>query len=177
MVKPIILVIGAIPVILALLIAIPLVTQPEIPVSAVNPYDVMELEYTKHQIQKISFGVTETVEAKKSEILVIKNNGDLRYTIIEDGITKPDKISKLDQEKMTKLTALIKETGFMSIPSDSFPVLNDIEEYQKLSIKITLNDDVKQIFWLEQNATEKFVPPIITIVGSELDLIIKQLIE
>ncbi len=69
----------------------------------------MDLEYTKHQIQKISFGVTETVEAKKSEILVITNNGDLRYTIIEDGITKPDKISKLDQEKMIKLTALIKE--------------------------------------------------------------------
>jgi hypothetical protein len=177
MVKPVILAIGAIPVILALLIAIPLITQPEIPVSSVNPYDVMELEYTKHQIRKIPFGITETVEAIKSEILVIQNNGDLRYTIIEDGITKPDKISQLEQEKMIKLTALIKETGFMSIPTDSFPVMNDIEEYQKSSIKLTLNDDVKQIFWLEQNATEKFVPPIITIVESELDQIIKQLIE
>ena len=177
MVKPIILIVGAIPVILALLIAIPLLTQQEIPISAINPYDVIDLEYTKHQLQKISFGVTENVKAKKSEILIIKNNGDLRYTVTEDGITKPDIVSNVDEEKMRKLRALVKETGFMTIPTESFPVLDDIDTYQKSSLKITLNNNVKQIFWPEQNATEKFVPPIITIMESELDQIIKQLIE
>ncbi len=177
MVKPIILIVGAIPVILALLIAIPLLMQQEVPISGINPYDVIDLEYTKHQLQKISFGVTENVKAKKSEILVIHNNGDIRYTVTEEGIMTPDKFSNLDEEKMKKLTALIKETGFMSIPSESFPIQDGVEEYQKSSLKVTLNKEVKQIHWPEQNATEKFVPPIITIVESELDQIIAQLIE
>ncbi len=78
---------------------------------------------------------------------------------------------------MKKLRALIKETGFISIPNESFPIIDDVDEYQKSSLKITLNGVVNQIHWPEQNATEKFVPPIITMVESELDHIIEQLIE
>jgi len=177
MVKPIIIAVGAIPAILALLIAVPLITKSEIPFSASTPDDVIELEYTKHQLKKISFGVTERLVAQKSEILLVKNDGDLRYTVTEDGITKPDKLSDLDDEIMKKLRALIKETGFISIPNESFPIIDDVDEYQKSSLKITLNGVVNQIHWPEQNATEKFVPPIITMVESELDHIIEQLIE
>jgi len=177
MVKPIIIAVGAIPVILALLIAVPLITKPEIPFSAINPDDVIELEYTKHQLKKISFGVTERLVSQKSEILLVKNDGDLRYTVTEDGITKPDKLSDLDDKTMKKLRALIKETGFIFISTESFPIIDDVDEYQKSSLKITLNGEVNQIHWPEQNATEKFVPPIITMVESELDHIIEQLIE
>ncbi len=177
MVKPVIIIVGAIPVIFALLIGISLISQPEIPFTAVNPYDVIEFEYTKHQLKEVSFGVTERIGAQKSEILSIQNNGDVRYTVTEEGVTKPDKFSKLDEDKMRKLTALIKETGFISIPSESFPVNDDVKEYQKSSLKITLNGEVKQIHWPEQNATEKFVPPIITMIEAELDYIISQLIE
>ena len=177
MVKPIIIIVGAIPVIFALLIGISLISQPEIPFSAANPNDKIEIEYTKHQLKQVSFGVTERVGAQKSEILSIQNNGDARYTVTEEGVTKPDKFSKLDEEKMKKLTALIKETGFISIPSESFPVSDNVTEYQKSSLKITLNGQVKQIHWPEQNATAKFVPPIITMVEAELDQIISQLIE
>ena len=177
MVKPIIIAVGAIPAILALLIAVPLLTKSEIPFSASNPNDVIELEYIKHQLKKISFGVTERLVAQKSEILLVKNDGDLRYTVTEDGITKPDKLFDLDDETMKKLRALIKETGFITIPNESFPIIDDVDEYQKSSLKITLNGVVNQIHWPEQNATEKFVPPIITMVESELDHIIEQLIE
>ena len=177
MVKPVIIIVGAIPVIFALLIGISLISQPEIPFTAANPNDVIEFEYTKHQLKEVSFGVTERIGAQKSEILSIQNNGDVRYTVIEEGIAKPDKFSKLDEDKMRKLTALIKETGFISIPSESFPVNDDVKEYQKSSLKITLNGEVKQIHWPEQNATEKFVPPIITMIEAELDYIISQLIE
>jgi len=48
MVKPVILAIGAIPVILALLIVIPMVTMEEIPTSAINPNDKIQIEFTKH---------------------------------------------------------------------------------------------------------------------------------
>ena len=177
MVKPIILAICATPVIVAILIAVPLITKPEIPFSAANPTDKLEIEYTKHQLKKISHGVTERVGSQKTEILVIKNDGEIKYTLTEEGYPNPDIKSRIDDEKHRKLKALIKETGFIAIPSESFPVLENVSEYQKSNIKITLNGKVNQIHWPEQNATAKFIPPIITMVESQLDQIINQISE
>lgn len=177
MVKPIVLVLAAIPVIVAILIAIPLITKSDIPYSAANPNDVIEIEYTKHQLKKISFGVTERIGAQKTEILLIKNNGEIKYTVTEDGYPKPDIRSHLDDQKLRKLKALIKETGFISIPSESFPIRDNVTDFQKSNIKITLNGRVNQINWPEQNATDKFIPPIISMVGSQLDKIAEQISE
>lgn len=175
MVKPIVLVMAAIPAIIAILIAIPLITKSDIPYSAANPNDVIEIEYTKHQLKKISFGVTERVGAQKTEILLIKNNGETTYTVTEDGYPKPDVRSHLDDQKLRKLKALIKETGFISIPSESFPIRDNVTDFQKSNIKITLNGRVNQINWPEQNATDKFIPPIISMVESQLDKIAEQI--
>lgn len=172
MVKPIVIVVAAIPAIMATLIAIPLLTQPEIPFSAANPNDRIEIEYTKHHLKKVSFGVTERVGAQKTEILLIKNDGELLYTVTEDGKPQPEFRGQLDETKQKKLAAMIKETGFIAIPSESFPINDDVDEYQKSTVKITLNGVVNQIHWPEQNATEKFVPPIITMVELELNQII-----
>ena len=177
MVKPILLAAGAIPAIVALLIAIPLITKPDIPFSAANPNDTIEIEYTKHQLSKISFGITDKLSPTKTEILLIKNNGDAKYSVTKEGYPQPEIESKLTEEKLKKLTALIKETGFIAIPSESFPVNEDVMQYQKSNVKVTLNGAIKQIHWPEQNATEKFIPPIITMVESELDEIIEQISE
>lgn len=177
MVKPIILVIAAIPAIIAILIAIPLITKSDIPYSAANPNDVIEIEYSKHQLKKISFGVTERIGAQKTEILLIKNNGDIKYNVIEDGYPKPDIKSHLDDQTLSKLKALIKETGFISIPSESFPIRDNVTDFQKSNIKITLNGKINQINWPEQNATDKFIPPIISMVESQLDKIKEQISE
>ena len=177
MVKPIILVIAAIPAIIAILIAIPLITKSDIPYSAANPNDVIEIEYTKHQLKKISFGVTERIGAQKTEILLIQNNGEIKYTVTEDGYPKPDVKSNLDDQTLRKLKALIKETGFISIPSESFPIRDNVTDFQKSNIKITLNGRVNQINWPEQNATDKFIPPIIFMVESQLDKIAEQISE
>ena len=177
MVKPIILVIAAIPAIIAILIAIPLITKSDIPYSAANPNDIVEIEYTKHQLKKISFGVTERIGAQKTEILLIQNNGEIKYTVTEDGYPKPDIKSNLDDQTLRKLKALIKETGFISIPSESFPIRDNVTDFQKSNIKITLNGRVNQINWPEQNATDKFIPPIISMVGSQLDKIAEQISE
>ena len=177
MVKPIVLIAGAIPVIIAVLIAVPLITKPEIPFSASTPADRLEIEYTKHQLKKISYGVTERVGAQKTEILVIKNDGEIRYSLTEDGYPNPNIKSKLDNEQLKKVRALIKETGFITIPAESFPIMDNVTEYQKSSVKVTLNGRVNQIFWPEQSATSKFIPPIITMVESQLDEIVEQVRE
>jgi len=177
MVKTSMLIVGAIPVIFAILIAVSLITQQEVPPTAVLPNDKITIEYTKHQLRLVSFGVTERAGSQFTEILTIKDDGEIKYGVIEEGYPKPDIKSTIDPEKLKKLTAMIKETGFMEIPSESFPVSEGISDYQKSSIKITLNGQMRQINWIEQNATEKFVPPIITMIELELDYIINQLIE
>ena len=177
MVRPIMIAAGWIPVVVALLISVPLLTKSDIPFSAANPFDTIEIEYTKHQLQKVSFGITEREGAQKTEILLIKNDGDTTYSVIEDGMSQPDIKSKLDEQKVRKLTALVKETGFIAIPSESFPVMDNVTEYQKSNVKITLNGETNQIHWPEQNATAKFIPPIITMVETQLDQIIEQISE
>ena len=177
MVKPIVLIFGSIPVIVALLIAIPLITKPDIPFSAANPNDIIEIEYTKYQLKKVSFGITEQLVPQKTEILLIKNNGDVTYTVTKDGHLQPVKTSKMSEVEILRLTALFKETGFIEIPSDTFPILDEVIDFQKSNVKITLNGQSTQIHWPEQNATEKFIPPIITMVESRLDQIIKQISE
>ncbi len=176
MVKPIHYALGAIPVIVALLISVPLITKNEIPISAANSFDTIEIEYTKHQLKKISYGVTERVGAQKTEILHIKNDGSIKYSVTEQGYLQPDIRSKLDEKKLNKIKALIKETGFIAIPSESFSILENVTEYQKSNVKITLNGLTNQIYWPEQNATSQSIPPIITMVEYELDQIILKLV-
>ena len=177
MVKPIILAFGAIPVIIAMLIAIPLLTQPEIPFSAADPNDRISIEYTKHDLKKVSFGVTERVGAERTQILSIDEDGDVKFSVTESGYPQPEIKSKISKDKVLKLIALVKETGFMAIPSESFSVKDDVDKYTKSSVKITLNGAVTRVHWPEQNATDKLIPPIITKVESELENIVQQIRE
>jgi len=177
MVKPVVLAICAIPVIFALLIAIPMLTMKEIPTSAINPSDKIQIEFTKHDLRIVSFGVTEKTVADTTQLLTIENDGTIQYTEIKDGVNQSQVKSSISDEQLQKLTAMIKETGFMSIPKESFPIKDGVESYTKFTVKITLNDAKTQIFWPEQDATEKFIPPIVTMLESELEGIINQIIE
>ena len=177
MVKPIILAIGAIPVIFAILIVVPMVTMTDIPISAINSNDNVNIEFTKHDLRVVSFGVTDKTIADSTQVLTIDNDGAVQYTEVNDGVNQSLVKSSIGDAQLQKLTAMIKETGFMSIPKESFPIKEDVESYTKFTVKITLNDARTQIFWPDQDATEKFIPPIITAVESELEGIISKIIE
>ena len=177
MVKPILILAGAIPIIIAVLIVIPLVTSIEIPRIAVDPDDNVQIEFTKHQLIKSSFGVTERFGAKQTEIISIENDGSIKYSLIKDSIPEPERNSSVDTATKMKLAAMIKETGFLAIPTDSFTIRDDINEFVKFGVKITYNGEVSQLYWPEQNATEKFIPPMITMIEEELESIMDELRE
>ena len=177
MVKTSLIIVSAIPIFFAILIAASLLSQQEVPTTAVVPDDKITIEYTKHQLKLVSFGVAERAGSQFTETLTVKDDGEIKYSVIEEGYPRPDEKSSINNEKLTKLTALIKETGFMEIPAESFPVREGETDYQKSTIKVTLNGQTRQIHWVEQNATDSFVPPIITMIELELDQIIDQLIE
>ena len=65
----------------------------------------------------------------------------------------------------------------MSIPKESFPIQEDVTDYMKSTIRVTLNGNQAQIFWPEQSVTDNLIPPIVTMIESELDEIIKQITE
>ena len=173
MVKPILLVAGAIPVIFAIIIVIPLVTAPEIASTAIDPSDKSEIEFTTHHLRNISMGVTDRITADQTEIIVIKNDGTVTYSITKDGEVSTPKTIKIDNSQRIKLVAMIKETGFLALPFESFSIKEGTETYQKYGLKITLNDDTNQLYWPEADATEQMIPPIITMVQEELESIME----
>ncbi len=177
MTRLLLLLLGAIPVLAAIFIALPQITKPEIPITAVDSNDVISIEYSKQHLKKVIFGLTESIGAQKTELLTIQNDGNVRYSVTINGYPEPDIKYTLEKPTIKKLTALIKETGFMQIPKDSFPIRNDVDEFEKFGIKVTLNDRSKNIQWPEQNATDEFIPPLINAVKLELDGIISEIIE
>ncbi len=174
MAKPLIIGIASIPVILAVLIAVPMITNPQIPFSATNADDKISIEYTKQHLKKISLGVTERITPQRTEILTISSEGAVSYFVTLDGIPQPEKTSAVGRDDIKKLIALFKETGFTQIPSDSIPPRADVSEYGRFSLKITLNGNTKQIQWVEQNATSAFVPPIFTALESAMHNVTKK---
>ena len=176
MVKPVLIIAGTIPVIFAILLIIPL-TNPEIPITAIDPNDIVEIEFTKHHLTTVSFGITERLGAQQTEIIIIRNNGDIEYTLIEEGSNSTQKTSKVASDKRTKLIAMIKETGFMAIPFDSFVIKDKTVDFVKYGVKITYNEKTNQLFWPEQEATEQLIPPIISEVEIELESILNSIRE
>lgn len=175
MVKPIVLILGAIPILAAIFIVVPQLTRPEIQSSAVNSEDVMTLQYTKEHLEKISFGLTQTIGADTAEVLTIQNDGSVVYSLTKNGYSQPDIKSQLSPDEFTQLKALVKETGFVDIPSNVYQVKPDASNYEKYSIQVTLNGKTVNLQWADQNASQEFVPPIITQVQSSLDGIIGEI--
>ena len=121
--------------------------------------------------------MTEIFGAKQTEIISIENDGSVKYSLIKDSMPTPEKNSTIDNQEKMKLIAMIKETGFLAIPSDSFAIRDDINKFVKFGVKITYNGQVSQLYWPEQDATEQFIPPMITMVQEELETIMNEIRE
>lgn len=161
----------------ALFIVVPTLLRPEIPNVAVNADDVISIEYSKQHMKKISFGLTQSIGAQKTEVLTIENDGQTSYSLTKDGYSEPDVKYQLPKEEVTRLAALVKETGFMEIPQTTFQVKSDLNEYDKYGLQITLNGKSVNISWPDQNSTDEFIPPLITQVQTSLDSVIAEIIK
>ena len=171
MLKPVTILAAAIPAVIAILFAIALLGQDEIPFQAASPYDRLDIEYTRHQVQLLSRGVSENTVSVYSELLLLREDGSVEYTMITAHDAKPIKYS-VGPDGVNRLKALIKETGFSSINA-KFPISKNTTEYTVSTIKVNLNGERSEIRWPEQNATDMFIPPVITAVQEELDNIIR----
>ncbi|MDI1495160.1 MAG: putative exported protein [Cenarchaeum symbiont of Oopsacas minuta] len=171
MVRPITIVAATIPAIIAILFAVALLGQDQIPFQAASPYDRLDIEYVRHKVRLISHGVTENAVSVSSEVLLLRDDGSATYTTVTANGAMPPISYSVGQEGVNRLKALVKETGFTSINA-KFPISDRMSEYNVSTIKINLNGDRLQLRWPEQNATDAFIPPVITAVEEELGRII-----
>jgi predicted ATP-binding protein involved in virulence len=177
MARPIIIILGAIPVLAAIFIVVPQLLRPEISSVTVNPEDVMTLEYTKEHLKKISFGLTQSIGADIAEVLTVQNDGSTTYSLTKNGNSEPDVKYQLTSDELKQLKSLIKETGFMDIPDTDYQVKPDLNEYEKYGLQATFNGKTVNLHWSDQNSSQQFVPPIIMQVQSNLDDIIGEIIK
>jgi len=177
MARPIIIILGAIPVLAAIFIVVPQLLRPEVPSVAVNPQDVITLEYSKEHLKKVSFGLTQNIGADTAEVLTIQNDGSAIYSLTKNGYTEPDVKYQLSTEELKQIKALIKETGFMDIPDTNYQVKPDLNEYEKYTLEVIFNGKKVDFQWPDQNSSQQFVPPIITQVQSNLDNITSEIIK
>lgn len=175
MAKPIVLILAAIPILAAIFIVVPALTRPQVPSSEVNSDDTLTLQYTKEHLQKISFGVTQSVGADTAEVLTIQNDGSAVYSLTKNGYSNPDVKFQLSNENVTSLKSLIKETGFTAIPDTVYQTKPDASNYEKYGLSVTLDGKTVNLQWADANASQEFVPPIITQVQSTLDGIIGEI--
>lgn len=177
MVRPIIILLGAIPILAALFIVVPTLLRPEIPNVAVNSDDVISIEYSKQHLKKISFGLTQSIGADITEVLTISNDGQTTYSLTKNGYSEPDVKYQLSKDEVKRLTALIKETGFMEMPKTSYQVKSDLNEYEKFGLQVTLDGKSINVQWPDQNSTQEFIPPLINEVQNSLDGVIVEIIK
>jgi hypothetical protein len=177
LVRPIIILLGAIPVLAALFIIVPTLLRPEITNVAVNSDDVISIEYSKQHLKKISFGLTQSIGADTTEVLTIANDGQTTYSLTKNGYSEPDVKYQLSKDEIKRLTALIKETGFMEIPQTSYQVKSDVNEYEKYGLQVTLDGKSINMQWPDQNSTQEFIPPLINEVQNSMDAVIAEIIK
>ncbi|NHH98370.1 hypothetical protein DYY66_0086 [Candidatus Nitrosotalea sp. FS] len=65
----------------------------------------------------------------------------------------------------------------MEIPTTTFPVKSDLDEYEKYGLQVTLNDKSINVQWPDQNSTQEFIPPLIGQVQDSLDAVIAEIIK
>lgn len=171
MVKPAILVLAALPAIAAMLLVSPLLLRTEVPRGAALPDDRLDFEYTRHDLKSISFGITERIASERTEHLSVSDGQAVYYTV-ESGVQSPDTVFQVDPEAMLQLVAFVKETGVMSLPPDSFPVREGQSEYTRSTLETELNGAPGSITWPSQEATDRFVPPVVTELESKLRAVI-----
>lgn len=164
---------AAIPIVIALVIAIPKISPGGEQTATSTTASFMRIEFTKEDVRVISFGVTERVGALRSESLVIDEKGQAFYDVKVEGEKGSQNRFKVSSQDMKRLKSLITDTGFMQIPKSEFEAKEDVEEYTRFTIKVDLDGQEKTVQWADPSVAQDFVPPLLIMLADRLGEIIQ----
>ncbi|MEW5839573.1 hypothetical protein [Nitrososphaera sp.] len=137
---------------------------------------LVELEYTKQQMT-MRDGSGEFV-AGRTEVLTIAKDGSATYRLTDPAfLSQPqEKKFSLSSEEKGRLKGLILETGFMQIPDTDYPQKAGVANFTSYTLKATAVEggESKTLKWVNQQARDGTIPPIILQVNSQLDSIMSK---
>ncbi|HEX6067320.1 MAG TPA: hypothetical protein VFZ05_00840 [Nitrososphaera sp.] len=158
MAKKFVLVLAAAVAVMAVLIALPNLSQ--------QPQQALSIEYSRQHIERTSEGSV----TRSAELLSIAQDGSATYTLVGG----PERTVAITNEEMDRLRALITETGFLQIPTTNYPQSEDATDFTRYTLRVSTNESQKTFNWVNAEASTSIVPPIITNVGSQLDAIMNK---
>jgi len=157
---------ASIPIIIALVIAIPKISPGDqtVPSAAAQ----MRIQFVKEDMKRVSFGVTETIGAQKSETLIINNDGTAFYNVDVEGEKGSQTRFQVNAQEVKLIKALVTETGFMHIPKEEFKVRDNATEFTRYTLTVSLDGSTKTVQWVDEPASEDFVPALLTMLRDTL---------
>ena len=164
--KKVLIAVAIIPIMIALVIAIPKISPGD--QTATSTTAQMRIQFVKEDMKRVSFGVTETIGAQKSETLIIDNDGSALYNIDVEGEKGSQTRFQVSAQEVKRIKALITETGFMQIPKEQFKVRANATEFTRYTLTVALDGSMKTVQWIDESASEDFVPALLTMLRDTL---------
>ena len=157
---------AVIPIIIALVIAIPKISPGGQTVTS-EPSQ-MRIHFVTENMKRISFGVTETIGAQKSETLIISNDGSALYNVNVEGGKGSQTKFQVDASELKRIKALVVETGFMQIPKEKFDARENATEFTRYTLTVSLNGGAKTVKWVDESSSKDFVPALLYMLRDTL---------
>lgn len=165
---------AAIPIMIALVIAFPRF----VPAGEQTPADSstaqLRLQFVKEEMKRVSFGVTETLGARSSEVLIINNDGSAIYNVEAEGEKGSQKSFKVDMQTLKRLKAFFADTGFMQLPVERLDAKENATEFTRYTLQVNLGGSSKTVQWTDEASAKDFVPALLVEVQNRLEAIPKQ---
>ncbi|MGH9877528.1 MAG: hypothetical protein ACRD5H_07805 [Nitrososphaerales archaeon] len=169
--KRILIAVGVVIVIIALVIAVPKISPSG--QGATNTPTEMRIEFIKEEMKRVSFGVTESVGAEKSETLTIMDDGTAFYNVNVEGERGSQTKFQAGAQELKRIKALIAETGFMQIPREQFEPRDGVMEFTRYTLTATLGSSTKTIQWVDEESSKDSVPALLARLKDSLLELIK----
>lgn len=124
----------------------------------------LSIEYSRQNLTRTD----QRLVTQSAELLSIAEDGSAKYM----PISGQERRITLSDEELGRIRALILETGFMQIPATNYPQSDNAAEFTKYTLRVRTEDSQKTFNWVNPEAHEGVIPPIILNVGTQLDAVI-----
>jgi len=129
----------------------------------------LSIEYDRQNLTRLEDG---RLVAASAEDLVIRPDRSAVYRNLTGG--SDIKQFTISSEEMNSLKGLVITTGFMQVDGADYPQKEGLANLTKYTLMLRSGADSKTITWVNLEASEVAVPPIVRNIGAQLDAIIER---
>ena len=129
----------------------------------------LDISYTRDHMARAESGA---LDVAARDVLTIKNDGSATYRRSASIDQIEEREFSLSNEEMKRLKAFIFETGFMQIPVEDYEQREGLANFTKYQLAVEADGNSKTITWVNPEAYNGTIPPVIANTGSRLDAII-----